>query len=241
MSEPLRQSPAGSPEADDPIPSVRPTALRDVLDTTPRLRAAAERVAETIQLPAGRILFSKDDEADAFYMVVDGTIEISVISVDGRKLLLEVLRAPALFGEIGFFSGCRTADAVALTDARLKRVRRASLLDEIRASPDLLLEMIDLLCERLRIVSSKLEERTFLPLDVRIARRLLVLLDSYPDDDSRIPLSQAELANFVGATREGVAKAMAPWRQLGWVEFSRRSIHILNRSALEHLSTSVGS
>jgi CRP-like cAMP-binding protein len=214
-------------------------SLGPLLERTPNLRSAADAVAETVHHPAAKVLFNKGDSADAFYVLEEGVIEISVISLDGRKLLLEVLRPPAMFGEIGFFSGYRTADAVALTDVRLKRVKRADLFNEIQARPELLLEVIDLLCERLTVVSSKLEERTFLPLDVRIARRVVLLLDSYPEGNNRVPLSQTELANFVGATREGVAKAMAPWRQLGWVEFSRKSIHVLNREALEHLASSV--
>ncbi len=205
---------------------------------SPQMRRVIDRVASRVILQPGSVLFRKDEEADSFYILDDGEIEISVTSADGRKLSLEILTSAEIFGEIGLFAGRRTADAAALSRSKLRRVRRADLLAAIRTEPDLALEMIDLLCARLRSVSEKLEERAFLPLPTRLARRFLHLADKFPDHGGTIPMSQAELADFAGATREAVAKTLAVWRSRGWISLKRGAAHIENRAALEILAGS---
>jgi CRP-like cAMP-binding protein len=202
------------------------------------MRTVIDRVATRVVLPDGAVLFRKGEDADSFYILDDGEIEISVTSVDGKKLSLEVLTTAEIFGEIGLFAGRRTADATALSPAKLRRVRRTDVLAAIRTEPDLALQMIDLLCARLRSVSEKLEERAFLPLPARLARRFLHLSEKYADRGGTIPMSQADLADFAGATREAVAKALGVWRARGWIALSRGSVSIVDRAALEILASS---
>lgn len=118
-------------------------------------------------------------------------------------------------------------------------MRRNDLLAGIRTEPDLALQMIDLLCIRLRSVSEKLEERAFLPLPSRLARRLLHLADTYPANGGVIPMSQADLADFAGATREAVAKTLAVWKQRGWIGLSRGAVELFDRPAVEVIAASV--
>lgn len=217
-----------------------PTTLRELFQCTPALRTVIDRVAVRRRLEPGTVLFRKDDESDTFYLIDEGEIEISVTSSGGRKLSLEILTAPEVFGEIGLFAGRRTADATALTHAVLRSVRRSDLLTSIRSDPDLALALIDLLCARLRAVSDKLEERTFQPLSVRLARRLVHLLDTYIGREGTVPLSQTELADFAGATREAVAKTVGQWRQRGWIEVSRGAIHVRDRAALNAVAQGEG-
>ena len=157
------------------------------------MRTVIDRVATRVVLPDGAVLFRKGEDADSFYILDDGEIEISVTSVDGKKLSLEVLTTAEIFGEIGLFAGRRTADATALSPAKLRRVRRTDVLAAIRTEPDLALQMIDLLCARLRSVSEKLEERAFLPLPARLARRFLHLSEKYADRGGTIPMSRPTL------------------------------------------------
>jgi CRP-like cAMP-binding protein len=209
-----------------------------LLSASPELETVIEKVAVKINLEPGKILFSKGEEADSFYLLDKGEIEISVTSADGRKLSLEILTPPEVFGEIGLFAGRRTADAAALSRVRLRRVRRSDLLSAIRSEPDLALQIIDILCARLRSVSEKLEERSFLPLPARLARRLLHLAEKYGANGGVIPISQSALADFVGATREAVAKTLAVWRARGWITLSRGALEIVDRDALRVIAES---
>lgn len=186
------------------------------------MAALIERTATAVSLAPGETLFTQGETAEAFFILQSGEIEISVMSAGGRKLALEIMTPGEIFGEIGLFAGRRTASATALTPVRLRRVRRADLLAALRSEPDLALQVIELLCERLRMISDKLEERAFLPLPARLA--------------SRIPVSQADLADFAGATREAVAKTLAGWRACGLVALSRGGVQVLDAPALRALA-----
>ena len=201
---------------------------------TQELRQAIGSVSFRRTLLAGDVLFNEGDPGDVFYLVQRGEIEISVHAVDGRKLSLAVMRDGEAFGEIALFGGNRTATARALGETALLAIPRSDVLAMLRKRPELALQFIDLLCARLRELSSKLEERAFKSVPVRLASRLLYL-DGKLGHRGRVAVSQAQLADFVGATREGVAKALAIWRARNWVALSRGTIHILDRAALERL------
>jgi len=198
-------------------------------------RAAIERAAVPVSLADGAMLFEQGETADSFFILDEGEIEISVLSPGGRKLALEIMMPGEILGEIGLFAGRRTASATALGAAKLRRVRRSDLMVALRHEPDLALQMIDLLCARLREVSDKLEDRAFLPLPIRLAKRLLRLEDKLGRSGEAIPVSQSDLADFVGATREAVTKTLSVWRSEEWVALARGSVRILDRTALEEL------
>lgn len=210
-------------------------AARSLLDAaTPRLRAALESTAVRVSHRSGETLFSQGDAADSFFIVERGEVEVSVLSPDGRKLALDIVVPGEVLGEIGLFGGTRTATAIAHGAVVLRRMRRGDVLAQMRAHPELALEFIEILCERLRVVSRKLEERAFLPVPARLATRLLYLADKVATGrDGAIPATQAELADFVGATREAIAKTLGDWRAHGWIALARGSVQVLDRDALE--------
>lgn len=188
-----------------------------------------------LELSPGEMLFGQGDDGDAFYIVETGEIEISVHAPDGRKLALDVMSAGEVFGEIALFGGDRTATATALAESTVRRVRRADVISAIRDEPRLALDFIELLCVRLRSVSVRLEERAFLPLADRLAKCLLRLAEKVGEEDGTVTVSQADLADFVGATREAVAKCLAGWRSAGWINLSRGSVRIVDRAALTEI------
>ncbi len=205
---------------------------------TEELRRLIEDVAVRTTLGAGEVLFSQGDPGDAVYVIEKGEIEISVLSLDGRKLALDIQHDGEVFGEIALFGGDRTASATALTDCVLRRIRRADVLEALRQRPELALEFIDILCERLRALSAKFEERAFLPVPVRLASRLLYLDGKLGAAGGGLAVSPADLADFVGAPREALARTLAVWRGRNWVALSRGSVRILDRDELEAIATS---
>jgi CRP-like cAMP-binding protein len=203
---------------------------------TRELREAIEAVAVRTTLRGGEVLFTQGEAGDAFFVIEHGHVEISVHSQDGRKLALDILRDGDVFGEIALFGGDRTATATALTDCRLRQIRRGEVLAALRRRPELALDFIEVLCDRLRVLSRKLEERAFLPVPVRVASRLLYLDAKLGGGaGGTVTVSQADLADFVGATREAIAKTLAVWRRRNWVAVSRGSIRIVDRAALERV------
>ena len=116
-------------------------ALRDMIDD----------VALETRLAAGEMLFEQGDEASALYGLIEGALEVSVLSLDGRKLALNVLRPGALFGEIALFDpGERTATVVATEPSVVKRVDYDNVLDRVREEPELAIDLIHLAGQRMR-------------------------------------------------------------------------------------------
>jgi CRP-like cAMP-binding protein len=191
-------------------------------------------VATEVELEEGEVLFEQGDTGDALYALMSGTLEISIISREGRKLSLDVMRPGALFGEIALFDpGKRTASVTALEPSRVRGVKNADVLAAIREAPGLGIDMIQLAGERMRWMSSQLNEHVFLPMPARLARKILYLTVDGSEHLALLTLSQAELAEFVGATREAVSKTLALWKRAGVIDASRGGVKVIDRNALQ--------
>ncbi|QBF34023.1 Crp/Fnr family transcriptional regulator [Thalassococcus sp. S3] len=219
--------------------------FKDPLPKTGFLANASEELVRLLDalaseetLSSGDVLFEQGDEGDALFVITRGQLEFSVLSMDGRKLALDVMKAGALFGEIALFDpGPRTATATALTESRVLRVKYADVLDAIHKTPHLAIDLIRLAGQRMRWMNSQLNDQVFLPLPTRLARKILHLLpDEAQADQPSLKLSQAELADFVGATREAVSKTLATWRRADVVEASRGGLTILDRTTLRAMA-----
>ncbi|MEM7709323.1 MAG: Crp/Fnr family transcriptional regulator [Pseudomonadota bacterium] len=186
-----------------------------------------------VVVDAGHVLFEQGDGGDAMFLIESGALEISVVSLSGRKLSLDVLRSGDVLGEIALFDqGPRTATVTALRASRLGRIRSADVYAAIGRDPALARDLMRLAGRQLRRVNMQLHEQVFLPLGVRLARKLLHLTDPARGSDNRLEMAQSDLAEFVGATRESVSKTLAGWRRDGIVEISRSALIVRDRSAL---------
>ncbi len=194
--------------------------------------------AEPVALAAGEVLFEQGAEGDSLFAIQQGRIEFSVLSAHGRKLSLDLMGPGAVFGEISLFDpGPHTATVTALSPAQLLRVRHADVLERIHRTPDLADDLIRLAGQRMRWMGRQLNEQVFLPLSTRLARRLMHLegIAGKPEGGA-VGLSQAELAEFVGATREAVSKTLSGWRETGVIETGRGGVTIHDRVALQALA-----
>jgi CRP-like cAMP-binding protein len=193
-----------------------------------------ESVSTELELKEGEVLFEQGDDGDALYAIIEGTLEFSILSAEGRKLALDVMRPGALFGEIALFDpGIRTATVTALEPSRVRGVKNSDVIAAIRKAPELGIDMIQLAGERMRWMSSQLNEQVFLPMPARLARKILYLTVDGSEHLSTLTLSQSELAEFVGATREAVSKTLSLWKRAGVIESTRGGVQVLDRAALQ--------
>lgn len=203
------------------------------------LKAMLSAQATEIALERGDVLFEQGDEGDALYAILEGTLEVSFLAMSGRKLSLTLMRPGEVFGEIALFdSGPRTATIAAAESSRVLRVRQGDVMEQIRQHPDLAVDLIRLAGLRMRWMGSQLNEQVFLPMPIRLARKLLHLSGLQDDPSTRITLSQSELAEFVGATREAVSKTISTWKRDNVVEASRGGLMIQDFQALRELAES---
>lgn len=199
-------------------------------------RVLAQQASE-VALVAGEVLFRQGDMGDALFAVLEGALEFSILSRDGRKLSLDMMGPGAVFGEIALFDpGPRTATATAQKPSRVCRVRNTDVLAHIRDDPVLAADMIRLAGQRMRWMGKQLNEQVFLPMPSRLARKLLYLTSACDDRQAALKMSQSELAEFVGATREAVSKTLASWKRAGVIAAMRGGVTILDRAALQALA-----
>lgn len=202
-----------------------------------RLKAMLSSQATEISLDRGSVLFEQGDTGDALYAITQGTLEFSILSQNGRKLSLDLMAPGAIFGEIALFDpGPRTATVTATETARVLRVRSADVLAQIQAHPELAGDLIRLAGQRMRWMGQQLNEQVFLAVPTRLARKLLHLASVGGDCPQTINLSQSELAEYVGATREAVSKTISSWKRMGVLDATRGALIIRDFDALRDLA-----
>jgi len=189
----------------------------------------------TRRVPSGTTIFSKGDPGTELFAVSAGTVKITVPSLDGREAMFNLLHAGEIFGEIALLDGRpRTADAVAMTDCELMVIERRDFLTFVHGEPQVALQLIALLCERLRIASQHYEEVVFLDLPTRLARILLQLAEQSEATSGRhkLTITQREISQMLGSTRETVNKQLRAWAKRKWITLERGGIVVHRLAAL---------
>ena len=199
--------------------------------------------ARTRRVPAGTTLFSKGDPGTELFAVSAGTVKISVPAPDGREAMFNLLHPGEIFGEIALLDGRpRTADAMAMTDCELTVIERRDFLAFVHSEPNVALQLIALLCERLRIASEHYEEVVFLDLPTRLARILLQLADQTEAGaaEPKLKITQREISQMLGSTRESVNKQLRAWSKRGVIALERGSIVVYRLATLAAIAGGVG-
>lgn len=201
---------------------------------TPKMleRVASHATRRTVT--RGTTLFHKGDPGNSLILVVSGQVKISVLSPDGREAVLNVIHPGEVLGEIALLDGRpRTADAVALTDCELMMVDRRDFTPFLRDNPDVALKLIEVLCGRLRHTSEQVEDVIFLDLPGRLAKTLLYLMArSGQKPPAPLSITQREIGQMIGMSRESANKQLRAWAERGWLRVERGRIVVLNGEAL---------
>lgn len=200
---------------------------------------ALETSMSSSSLRRGEVLFSEGDDGDQLYVVTEGKIKLGRTSPDGRENLLAILGPGQMFGELSFFDpGPRSATATAVTDVELKSLGHEALSPVLNAHPDVAHALLNQLAGRLRRTNEVVGDLVFSDVPGRVAKALLDLASRFgrrADDGIHVnhDLTQEELAQLVGASRETVNKALADFASRGWLRLEPRSVVILDLERLQ--------
>lgn len=188
---------------------------------------ALERIAGICRqhhLAARTVLFLKGDTSDGLYAIRRGQIRIGTTDDLGQQMTMNFLGSGDVFGEIALLDGrLRTADAVAMEDTDMFFLPRRDFLKLLHGEPTIALQLIELLCARLRDVIERMEETAFFHFATRLARRVLMLATDY---GTEIHISQDELASLTGVTRETVNRQLQCWKRAGLLSLGRSRLTI---------------
>ena len=184
---------------------------------------------------AGDSIFRLGDQGDSMMAVVVGTVRISRPTVRGREIILADLRSGEIFGEIALLDGGpRSADARALTNCQLMVLTRRDVLAFLETHPAASMKLMEMLCARIRRSDERMADIAFFNLPVRLAK---ILLSYQPPSRGamKLSLSQSELAEMAGGTREKVNRCLRDWQRQGVLELKNRWTIILKPQALRDL------
>jgi CRP/FNR family cyclic AMP-dependent transcriptional regulator len=202
--------------------------------------AIIERLAPraiTTRFKKGAVIFRKGDLGSQLYAVGVGAVRISAPSEQGKDAILNLIVPGELFGEIAFLDGGqRTADAVAIENCEVIVIERRDFLPLLHDHPEIAIGLIKTLCGRIRRTSEQVEDIVFLGLPNRLAK-VLLHLDRHSfkaSPDHKIRITQNEISQMIGVSRESTNKQLQDWQRRKWLKLERGGIVILAPEALNN-------
>jgi CRP-like cAMP-binding protein len=186
----------------------------------------------------GTTIFAKGQAGTALMAVLSGSVRISVAASSGRETVLNTIHAGEIFGEIALLDGHpRTADAVAVADCELLVIERRDFIPFLRENPEVAVRLIEVLCARLRRTTQQIEDVTSLNLPARLAKVVLCLAsEAGGQAPVKIAVSQKEIGQMIGISRESTNKQLRSWARARWVRLERGGIVLLEPDALAALA-----
>jgi CRP/FNR family transcriptional regulator len=185
------------------------------------------------------VLYLPGDAGDRIYLLKRGVVKISAIQEDGREVMLALLRKGEVFGEEAVLEdGPRDHLAEAYEDALVCIITRQDFMDMLRSHPELVFRVTKLLGLRLKTFRTRVEHLLFKGAPQRLAATLLELAREHGIADAQgvlvpLRLSQQDLANLIGVTRESVNLALSDFRRRGLVVLEGRSFRLPKPEALQ--------
>ena len=197
------------------------------------------RYAKHSTLKRGTTLFSKGDPGHSLYAVISGTVKMSISSPDGRNAILNIVGPGEIFGEIALLDGqARSTDAIANSNCELFVIDRREFIPFVKAQSALAMKFIELLCERLRSTSDQVEQIILQNLPGRLASALLRLSEKHTSapQGRTIAITQQEISEMVGMTRESINKQLRAWAARDLVRLEHGAIVVLNAESLREMA-----
>jgi len=185
---------------------------------------------KTRKVRRGVTIFSKGDPGTGLMGVLSGAVKVSIASSEGKDIVLNIFREGEIFGEIALLDGRpRTADATAMSDCELIVIERRDFVPFLSSHPDVTIKFIEILCSRLRRTSEQVQDVTFLNLPTRLAKALLQLTGSEQGSapGRKVAITQREISQMIGRSRESTNKQLRAWVKRGWVRLERGGVSVV--------------
>jgi CRP/FNR family transcriptional regulator, cyclic AMP receptor protein len=201
--------------------------------------AAVRGAMVSTSVRRGEVLFREGEPGDRFWVIAAGKVKLGHAAPDGRESLLAVLGPGEIVGELSVYDpGPRTATATVLAPSTFLELEHSKFLDLLQQHPGLSRQLLRSLAQRLRKTNAALADLVFSDVPGRVAKALLDLAARFGRPVGagiRVPhdLTQEELAQLVGASRETVNKSLAEFSTRGWIQLDGRAVVLLDLQRLE--------
>jgi CRP/FNR family transcriptional regulator, cyclic AMP receptor protein len=186
----------------------------------------------------GALIFAKGDPGSSVMAVLDGTVRISAPTINGHEVVLAQVSRGEIFGELAVIDGQpRSANATAVENCELMVIERRNFLPFILSYPEVAIMLLELVSARLRQSNEHIEAVMFTGLPVRLARAIFKLLNTTECDVGplRLVITQRELSQMIGVSRESTNKQLRIWERRGWIRLDQGALTVLNVRALSRI------
>ncbi|MEI7557172.1 Crp/Fnr family transcriptional regulator [Candidatus Chlorohelix sp.] len=213
------------------IPFFASIAADELKDLVARVKRRVYKHGETI--------YHKDDAGSTMYVIVDGTVKVSVPSESGAEMILAILCKGDFFGELSLFDGKpRSATVTSVGPADVLTIYRDDFIDFLKKHPMVAVNVIATLSQRIRLTDALVEDVVFLDIPARLAKKLLELSNSYGKQKSdgsieiELRLTQQDIANMLGTTRESVNRQLVAFQERNYIAIDRQRITLIKPDEL---------
>lgn len=195
--------------------------------------SALSQVALPRVFPKDRVVIMAEDEGDTLFLIHRGQVKVSIVSEDGREVILSILGEGDFFGEMSLLDGNpRSANVTTMSETELLMIRRPDFLRLIQKDPQIAIKLLSVLASRLRKTDRKIEGLALSDVTGRITQTLLQLAEEQgsPTPDGILvknrPTHQ-ELANMSGTTRETVSRVLKRLENQGYIAHKGKNLLIV--------------
>lgn len=208
------------------IPLFKGLSSQELSDLAQQLRV--------LKVKKNDVLFRKESEGTTLYVIQDGAIKIVLPSKLGEEMIITIFTQGDFFGEMSLLDGMpRSADAVAMETSTLLLLNRNDFISFLKNQETAVETILSSLSARLRRTDDMLEDHSFLNIPGRFAKKLIELGETFGRRDGdqveiSLRLTQKDLADMVGATRESINKELRTLREKGLVTTTDKVIRIHN-------------
>lgn len=182
--------------------------------------------------PKDAVVFFEHDLGDALFLILSGRVKVTILSDDGREIILAVLTDNDFFGEMSLLDNePRSATAIALAETEMAVLHQRDFLSIVEKRPRVLINLLAVLSSRLRKANHQIGNLALHDVYGRVARILLEMASESGNrqEDGRVTFrrpTHQEIANMIGATRETVSRMISDLHRQGYIEISGKNVII---------------
>lgn len=208
----------------------------------PGAQSLLTKQLQHVHFPRGYTVFAEREPADRLYIIISGKVKIGRRSADGRENLLMVMGPSDMFGELSIFNpGPRTTRATTISEVDAVSMDRGALRAWMTDRPEIAEQLLRVLARRLQRNNNDLADLFFTDVPGRVAKQLLQLAQQFGSQEGgalRVThdLTQDEIAQLVGSSRQSVGRALADFAQRGWIRLAYKSVLIMDSERLARLA-----
>ena len=212
-----------------------------LLKNVPLFAGLSDELLESVAIhgvvrnvPRNNILLQEGEQSDALYVVVTGKMKIFVGDEEGKELVLSILGPGDFFGEMAIIDGApRSATVMSVGESTVVIIGKQDFTTCLREMPDLAFNLLRSLARRVRNVNEHVRDLALLDVYGRVARTLLRLAKPKGDILVTDAITQQEIANMVGASREMVSRVLTNLKNDGFISVAGKQITICDPPALD--------